>query len=423
MAKSPTINLTSVPGRRISVGLNLPWGWNKVGACFGSGEKVPGDTPLYDDWLDNLDRNLGTIDDVVSVVRVFLLGNFANLGSTKAADEGPFVVDDADMMGAPSGTGARVPVGHRVKPWWNFVPPTKEEWDGPRPDGGRPYKEIYTQQLARMFKIFRQHQQHGPLKVIPVLTDFAGFAQGTPTAGYKTDIIVDPAMRKWFLDNVVDPFLNVSTSDGNDQVIYAWDVMNEPGQVTESLHIRFVSKKTNFFISYSTMNSFLSDVVARIKSSGLKATVGHHYLGDLQTPALQAGDIPQFHFYPQRTPRDIGRHLGVPYDLPEHKDSGAFIGEFQSDYTEPDQGDTSIPWPEIPDWDQVGDGKSCTVKRLKLIEQKGYGLALLWPDQPTTTPKRRALPGHLNYLEATRKDEPLHYSQGVLDGIRQYINS
>jgi hypothetical protein len=84
MPKSKTISATAVPGQRISVGLNYPWAWNKWGAFFGSGEKDPGDRPDYDKWLTNLDRNLGPIADIISVVRIFLFGNFCNLGTLKS---------------------------------------------------------------------------------------------------------------------------------------------------------------------------------------------------------------------------------------------------------------------------------------------------------------------------------------------------
>jgi hypothetical protein len=106
MAKSPTIRLAAAAGQRISVGLNYPWAWNKWGAFFGSGEKVPGDCPDYDRWLSNLDRNLGSIADIVSVVRIFLFGNFCNLGTVKMG------------VGPP-----RRRSGVPVTPWYNFVPP------------------------------------------------------------------------------------------------------------------------------------------------------------------------------------------------------------------------------------------------------------------------------------------------------------
>jgi hypothetical protein len=433
MAKNRTIELTAVPGRRISVGLNYPWAWNKWGAFFGSGEKVPGDTPGYDVWLDNLDRNLGQIRDIVSVVRIFLFGNFANLGSTKPG-QGPLIAQVVPSAGASL---SYVPVQSYVlkQPWWNFVPPSKEEWEGPRPGGGRPYKNIYIDQLDRMFAIFNKHL----IKVIPVLTDAVGFAQGpkpgtnekwTQRAGWKTDIITDPTMRTWFLENVVDPFLEISVSGDNAKAIFAWEVANEPGQVTASIHMSVVPEpRTSYYIPRDQMNGFLSEVVSRIRAKGLKSTVGHHYEGDLSL--LETGDFRQFHYYPHKKEYwGLGAILGVPYNLPEHKDTDAFIGEFQSAKDQGDQGG-SIKWPEITENataakatdPQGGDGYSCISARLKWIENKGYGLAILWPDQPNNPDPDRTSPGVIDYEPATAAQEPLHYSQKVLDGIRSYVNS
>jgi hypothetical protein len=181
--------------------------------------------------------------------------------------------------------------------------------------------------------------------------------------------------------------------------------MNEPGQVTDSLHFQFLGKST-YAIPRDTMASFLTQVDGRIKAKGFKSTVGHHYAGDLDLPT---GDYAQYHYYPQ----NIDEHWYQPYLLPSRlplqtdlPTRHAFIGEFQSAEIQKDQ-THSVIWPELDAQFQSGDGLSRIYTRLQLIENKGYGLALLWPD-----------------LDASVEPptfEPLHYSQPVLDGIRAYL--
>ncbi len=383
MTRSATIRLTAVPGERISVGLNYPWAWNKWGAYFGSGERTPGDCPAYGVWLDNLDRNLGTIEDCVSVVRIFLFGNFANLGSTRPG------------VGPP---GAR---RWRRRPWRAFVPP--ETVSG-----------LYAEQLDRMLRIFGKHG----VKVIPSLTDAVGFAQG-PTAPCRTDILLEPSLRAWFLERVVDPLLAVSADADNARAVFAWEVMNEPGQITDTLAGRWL-RRTSYPIPRDTMNAFLSSVAARIAARGFASTVGHWWAGDLD---LFTGDLPQFHHYPQSVSWAPGL---LPSRLPPQSQTRAFVGELASDEVQRDQR-ASTPWPELPRELQSGDGRLCTDARLRLLEARGYGLGLLWPDLPR--PRRRAGEradprvafGPVDYEPHTAADEPLHYSQGVIDGIRGYV--
>jgi hypothetical protein len=276
-------------------------------------------------------------------------------------------------------------------PWYNFVKPTT-------------VSSIYTDQLDKMFKIFNKHE----MKVIPVLTDAVGFAQFRDRSGYRTDIIVEQTIKDWFLKEVVDPFVAVSASGGNAKAVFAWEVTNEPGQITDSLHVSILDR-TAYPIARDAMNSFLSDVAAHFNP--FKSTVGHHYAGDL---SLTTGDLPQFHYYPQDP--SWGKGLFVPRELPPQSETKAFIGEFQSSYKQDDQA-TSTPWPEIPLTYQAGNGLSRIYTRLQHIEAKGYGLAILWPDCKTATPDGAPI----DYEVATSALEPLHYSQPVLDGIREYL--
>jgi hypothetical protein len=153
------------------------------------------------------------------------------------------------------------------------------------------------------------------------------------------------------------------------------------------------------------MAAFLSDVIARIEGKGFASTVGHHYAGDLTLPT---GSLRQFHYYPQDTA--WLRRFFVPSRLPPHAETRAFVGEFPSAYTQPDQ-KSSVPWPEIPASLQAEGGLSRTVARLRLLEAKGYGLALLWPDTAVV------------YDPRAPSSEPLQFSQPVLEGIKAYLKA
>jgi hypothetical protein len=372
-------SLRAAPGQRISVGVNYPWAWNKFGVYFGSGESVPGDHPAYDVWLTNLDRNLGRLRAVgVSVVRMFLFCNANNLGSTKPG-RGPVVA-----LPVPAAAHDVAPTFAAVQPWSSFVPPAT-------------VSPIYAEQLDGMLRIFNRHG----MKVIPSLASFEAFAQG-PNASGRTDIIVDPETRAWFLANVVDPLLDVAASRGNDEAIFAWEVMNEPGQVTDSPYVSFL-RKTDFPIPRWQMATFLADVIARFEGRGFQSTVGHHHAGDLTLPT---GSLRQFHYYPQSTA--WLRRFFVPSRLPPQEETLAFVGEFPSAYIQPDQR-YSVPWPEIAASVESGDALARTVARLRLLEAKGYGVALLWPDTA------------VDFDPATAAAEPLQFSQPVLDGIAAYL--
>jgi hypothetical protein len=372
---------------KLSVGVNYPWAWNKFGVYFGSGETVPGDRREYDVWLQNLERNLDRLAGAgASVVRIFLLCNAANLGSTRDG-QGPLA---PISMSIPVSADGPPPRFEPVAPWRSFVPPAKTS-------------SIYIDQLGAMLRAFVRRE----MRVIPCLTSFEAFAQG-PRSSCRTDIVIDPGARAWFLEGVVDPFLQVASQDGNERAVLAWDIVNEPGQVTESMYVSYL-RKTTYPIPRWQMAGFLREVIARIEKKGFATTVGHHHAGDFDLPT---GSLPQFHYYPQDTSREAGvRRFFVPSRLPPHRETLAFVGELQSAYRQRDQAG-SVPWPEIPESVQRGtsefEGTSeGTVARLRLLEEKGYGLALLWPDRDDVT-----YPEH--------PEDELHFTDAVLRGIEAY---
>jgi hypothetical protein len=248
------------------------------------------------------------------------------------------------------------------------------------------------------------------MRVIPSLLSFEAVAMWPSGVGCgRTDLVIDPAARRWFRESVVSPFLDiaidVAARTGVDPVL-AWEVMNEPGQVTMSASALYL-RKTLYPIRPYAMRRFLDEMVDCIGRKGFESTVGHlreHDMGWLPT-----GSLPQFHYYPQRLGPGLNGRL-ASYDLPRASSPPAFIGEFASSLVQRHQ-KRSTRWPEIEALLQEASVLSRIVSRLRLIEAKGYRLALLWPD----------LTSEVDYDPASPEREPVHFSRAVLEGIKHYL--
>jgi hypothetical protein len=327
---SGRISVGPLPPRTLEVGVNYAWPWNKFGVYFGSGEHRPTENPEYDVWLDNLSRNLDVLKNMLGIrtVRIFLFGNAWNFG--------------------------------RIVP----NPSTASKWEFELPDALHP---AYLSQLDRMLKEFDTRD----MMVIPSLLSFEALAIWNSQGG-RGELALDPVKRDKFFDVVLGPFLEVSTH--HRAAIRYWEVVNEPGQVTDSLETgvsRRVSSRTDYYIPADAMRAFLNKAIDRIERNGFGSTVGHWVRGDMGF--LPTGSARQFHYYPQSFERILGGG-----HLPPFADTQAFIGEFAADKWPPEQ-THSMLWPDIPNEDPI-DGTVRTFHRLKLCEEKGYKLALLWPD-------------------------------------------
>jgi hypothetical protein len=372
----------------MAVGVNYPWPWNQYGNYFGNdGLKV---------WLDNLDRNLAQLARIgVEVVRIFLFCNMNNVGSI-AKGHAPL----APRTRWPLGLGLTPPVPVTDVEWWNFREPN-------------PLSESCAGQLESMLGLFIKHG----IQVIPSLVDALAFAMA-PNGAWRTDIIAFPDKRRWFLTNVVQKLLDVASAPTVRPAVFAWEVMNEPGWITDFYYARFAGK-TKYFIPEWQMRTFLRDVLDLIERAGFPSTVGHVHRGDFVLPT---GTIPQFHYYPQKPSRAwneagaLAYNLAakmrlIPSRLPRQSAARpAFLGEFGCAYIQQDQAN-SAPWPRPrEDASRKDDAEERVLGRLRFVGARGYGLALLWPDDTQST-----------YPE--NPSDPLKFEPGVLSAIEKYVHT
>jgi hypothetical protein len=225
----------------------------------------------------------------------------------------------------------------------------------------------------------------GPVKAQPDQYDFA--------PGGRSDIANHSGKRDTFLNTLLEPMLKISEQYRD--VIYAWEVMNEPTWVTSS-----GSPGYGGHVTESTLTAFLQAAVDKINSHGIPSTVGHRYFSDLQK--YPTGTKKQFHYYPKWYSSD-------PDPLPTAP--GAFMGEVGSEH--PGQYshgtfdvDPSGPWPLCAGLDK--DPDQIVQRRLQLLEALKYELGLIWPD--------------LNVNDDIFKNNALRLSSNKLNQIRKFTS-
>jgi hypothetical protein len=314
----------------VQVGVNYPWfdyGWD-----FGLGPpswRCGRSTPR---WYDEIDQDLSHLRDLgVSVVRWFILAD-----------------------GLTYGTGDEAP---RLRGWfrrrWHFDPPPLD-------------KEIlahFTELLAR-FAPTRRAGGH-PIQLLPVFVDFHFCQPGIPLqipdpSGSSTmvpdrawvkqgraDALSNDAKRAHFLENALDPLLKASQQHSD--VIYAWELINEPDWVTEGWS---PNPKREPRVSESSMRAFIEEGSEHVRRAGLRPTVGFASAATLRLCGVGT-DVSQFHHYPAGTAT-----------LDRHQFDVGIVGEFATAATD--------VWPDLIDSGQT------VLNRLRLAQACGYSLALPW---------------------------------------------
>jgi hypothetical protein len=350
--------ITIVPPYKLKVGFNLPY--YNCGFDFGPD---PGDYKKQDpDWLTKLGPDLATLKSAgVDVVRWFLLANGYNYGFRPdyhaSFTPKPFTPEQPAPGYIPPPKSDEV--WWPSQPWWSFDPPNPPD---PR----------FVQHFQIALEIFRasnmqfipslihhtffwagRHFVFGPVKASPDEHDFSYSG--------RYDIANDSDKRKIFLETLLDPLLTVSEPYWD--VIYAWEVMNEPTYANSIL------MPESGYVTEATLTSFLTEAIDLITKHGLPSTVGHRWFSDLKK--YPTGSKPQIHFYAT---------LLDPF-LP--LTPLAFLGEFGSkDQSQGSGGafdaDQSKRWPEMLGDDE--DPDTFLQARLQQLEQLKYELALVWPD-------------------------------------------
>jgi hypothetical protein len=317
----------------VDVGVNYPWfdyGWD-------FGVPPPHWRPTASPrWLSQIDAHLRHFQRLeVAVVRWFVLADGLTYGRGDAAPR-------------------RDPV-------------RESEWRFDAPELNRELLDDFDELLRRFARINAAAVPR--IRLLPVLVDFhfcdAGIqpvAKPDPELPGATlpdpawvkqgrvDAIAHPTIRAMFLDRVLAPLLEVSRSYRD--VLYAWELINEPEWVTNGWH---PDRRRDHPVEEHEMRTFLDEGQARIRAAGFSPTIGFASIDTLRSSGI-ASEINQFHYYP-----------GGRGSLDPHQLRGGFptiLGEFA---TAP-----SDVWPELtPDAQRVFD-------RLRLAEERGYSLAIPW---------------------------------------------
>ncbi|MFL6593230.1 MAG: hypothetical protein ACJ8GK_11075, partial [Luteimonas sp.] len=389
------------------VGFNYAWAWDRYGMQIGP-YTASGDAAWDADrdpivgkplprfklptLFDNLARNLQELSAIgISVVRWFLIANGSNYG------RGPWrrIVDEGS-------TKASV---------WEFTLPRTTD---PR----------YTFHLRELLKAFRAAK----MQIIPSFVDFPLAGDSPPpdanglAFGGRADLIRDKAKRTAFLNGIFLDLL-VASREFKD-VIYAWEVMNEPSwMLNPPLDDKLPmwsfaadnAKKTGKpllrwpMVTQQDLSDFLTEAIQLIQLNGFASTVGHRFFDDLTR--LPTGSLPQYHYYAKKVTK-AGLSFGDPDSIAPFKGEPApFLGEFASDQASAEQ---SKPWPDL-------SGKTeTTLERLKLLESKGCQLCLIWPDLAGRNPSAPE-PCAALYDGGPVKCDPIKMHPKTVEQIKKYL--
>ncbi|HNN94082.1 MAG TPA: hypothetical protein PKI03_17515 [Pseudomonadota bacterium] len=201
---------------------------------------------------------------------------------------------------------------------------------------------------------------HG-LQLLPSLVDFHLAFPALPVAGSegilkagRSALIIDPERREQFLDQTLAPLLTAS-ADFPD-VIYAWEVINEPEWCTQPAGPVPGPPDPCHTVSHEAMRAFIRSGARRINEAGFLSTVGFAYHDSVRgwDSAGLGLTLHQFHYY------------GEPAHIPAHDFDPRWpliVGEIA---TAPHR-----PWPELGPHQDVAS-------RLRLLAQKGYPATFLW---------------------------------------------
>jgi hypothetical protein len=316
------------------VGVNYPWldyGWD-----FGLGPPSWRGSLSTPRWYGEIDRHLRHLHDLgVGVVRWFVLAD-----------------------GLTYGTGPDAPKPHATR---------EGEWRFEAPPMAPEIVEHFAE-LLRRFALFNAGVTR-PILLLPVLIDFHFCERGAlrvlkpdPADPMKTiqdpdwvkqgraDAITQTVRRRRFLDQALEPLLQVSQDQAD--VIYAWELINEPEWITNGWH---PDRRRDHPVDEPAMRAFLDEGKARIRGAGFKPTIGFALIETLRNAGMTA-EINQFHHYPGGT-RRLPRHVFDP-QFP------VIIGEFATAATD--------TWPDL-----LVEGQR-VLERLNLCSRQGYPLAMPW---------------------------------------------
>jgi hypothetical protein len=199
------------------------------------------------------------------------------------------------------------------------------------------------------------------IQLLPSLVDFHFAFPGQPVLGSDSivkagrhELLTDPEKREAFLQSTLAPLLEAS-ADFPD-VIYAWEVINEPEWCTSAPEQPLSALDPRKPVRRDQMRAFIARGASLINEAGFLSTTGFAYQASLRawdSPGLGL-TLHQFHYYAE------------PDQIPNHDCDPrwpAFVGEIATA--------RHRPWPELGAHQDVES-------RLRLLAQKGYPATFLW---------------------------------------------
>jgi hypothetical protein len=314
----------------MNVGVNYAWPYDLWAFLFD-----PGDGR---DWEKTVPYNFGRLRRLgVSCVRVWLFAIGQGLSG------------NPPKLRSPS-------LSEEIATNWEFTP-APELGDG----------------LVKRFVTLVDSARNSGVQLIPVLLDF-GFSQspsrrtcGNPGGG-KIDLVIDEGKRTVFVNGTLKKLLD-ALNPSQRAAIYSFDVMNEPEWEVYIPLIRPQGTLRKF-----QLREFLS---ACLNEISVPSTVGFAFARNVS--AFPGGSNPQFHYYGPVKDRS-GKLIPLQCYLPK-ADSKMYFPDSKKPFVGEIEGAiaTRGPWPSLKG-DDLNQNATAVFRRLQKLQEKGYELALIWPD-------------------------------------------
>ncbi len=235
-----------------------------------------------------------------------------------------------------------------------------------------PAPELDDDVVKRFVRLVDVAKNSG-LNLIPVLLDF-GFSQsptqriGDNPGGGKIDLVIDEGKRAVFVNGTLKKLLD-ALSPSQREAIYSFEVMNEPEWEVYTPLIR-----PQGTLRKVQLQEFLSACLDKIS---IPSTVGFALARNVAR--YPGGTNPQFHYYgPVKD--GPGKLIPLMHYLPK-ADSTVYFPNGQKPFVGEIEGAIALrgPWPSLKG-DDLNHNAMAVFRRLRKLKEKGYELALIWPD-------------------------------------------
>lgn len=373
----------------MQLGLNLPWiecghDFGYRPPAWGHGERPERDYEAMADELARLRDAMGT-----NIVRMWVLAGGVNYPAgvdvLERCRRVPWPLEEGLRIGLPKGLRRRALKASGVSTYERI-----ELGDAPLP----PLSGAFLEDFAALLSAFKKRG----LRLMPVLVSFEFFHPVSMQVGEvasrgRNAFVFGDSGRDFeqierFLDATLSPLLKVS--ENYRDAIEAWEVMNEPDWSTEGgpLHARLdgdgfhVMPKT---VPADMMSAFLERSLRRITDAGFVSSVGFKKadptwvspsLRDFMVQRAATGEyLHQVHHYPSLyEPGRLKPHASLPIQP-------CIVGEMATIQGKP-LGLHIAWWRErLGDIRRAGKANEYLRRRLEIIEELGYPMALLWSVQ------------------------------------------